>query len=91
HRDDGGVRLVVSDDGNGLPAGSNWPFEAMSVADQSRRAEDDDGMLDTRGEGGRAGVGGSIVLSLTQAMGADLDVSDNKPGTTVTVDIPAGN
>ncbi len=88
HREDGGVRLIVSDDGKGLPEGSDWPFEAMSVEAQSRRAEAIDGTLDTRGEEGRAGVGGSIVLSLTQSMGAQLDISNNEPGTCVTIDLP---
>ncbi|MFC3613677.1 PAS domain-containing protein [Lutimaribacter marinistellae] len=90
-REDGSVRLVVSDDGTGLPEGSNWPFGAISVEDQQSRARataDQKGPLDTRGEEGRAGVGGSIVLSLTESMGAKLSVKNNDPGTRITVDLP---
>jgi PAS domain S-box-containing protein len=83
---DMGVRLVVEDDGVGLPDGNDWPFEAPSVQQQTERARTEAGELDTRGHDGRSGVGGSIVRSLTQMLGATLDVGRTGHGTTITVD-----
>ena len=83
--EDGGVRLTVEDDGNGLPEGSNWPDSADSIAAQKNRAEHHEGALDTTGEDGKPGVGGSIVQALTQSLEADLSVERLEQGTRVTV------
>ncbi|MGK7651255.1 ATP-binding protein [Roseovarius sp. B08] len=86
-RDEGGVRLIVEDDGNGLPEGSNWPFSAASIEAQRDRAEHHEGALDTTGENGKPGVGGSIVQALTQSLEADLSVERLEQGTRVTVEL----
>lgn len=83
----GGVRLTVEDDGIGLPADSRWPQEAMSVEGQRDRAEHEAGELDTTGHNGHSGVGGTIIMSLTQTLGATLDVNRGLQGTIVTVDM----
>lgn len=86
-RGDGGVRLSVEDDGNGLPEGSNWPFSAASIQTQHDRAEQHDGALDTTGGAGKPGVGGSIVHALTQSLEAELSITRPEQGTIVTVDL----
>ncbi|WP_103762939.1 PAS domain-containing protein [Roseovarius confluentis] len=86
-REDGGVYLMVEDDGNGLPENSNWPFSAPSIAAQKNRAEHHDGALDTTGEDGKPGVGGSIVQALTQSLDAELSVERLEQGTRVTVEL----
>jgi PAS domain S-box-containing protein len=82
----GGVRLRVEDDGIGLPEGSDWPRDSLSVEDQRTRAETQDGALDTTGHDGRSGVGGSIILALTKTLGATLNVNRAMQGTIVTVE-----
>jgi len=82
-----GVRLTVEDDGIGLPKDSKWPQEAMSVEGQRDRAEHECGELDTTGHNGHSGVGGTIIMSLTQTLGATLDVNRALEGTIVTVDM----
>jgi len=84
---EGGVRLSVEDDGNGMPEGSNWPFGAASIENQHERAEREDGELDTTGHAQKPGVGGSIVVALTESLGASLNVTKPKRGTIITVDI----
>jgi PAS domain S-box-containing protein len=86
-RDEGGARLTVEDDGNGLPEDSSWPFSAASIAAQTERAEHTEGALDTTGDGGKPGVGGSIVQALTQSLEAELSVERLEQGTRVTVDL----
>lgn len=82
----GGVRLTVEDDGIGLPRDSNWPYGSPSVEEQRERARREDGELDTTGHHGKSGVGGSIILALSQTLGATLDVNRALRGTIVTVD-----
>jgi PAS domain S-box-containing protein len=84
---DGGARLSVEDDGNGLPEGSNWPFGAASIETQYERAEKSEGQLDTTGHDHEPGVGGSIVAALTESLGATLAVTRPKRGTIITVDL----
>jgi PAS domain S-box-containing protein len=84
---DGGVRLSVEDDGNGLPEGSNWPFAAPSIETQHERAEKGKGRLDTTGHDDEPGVGGSIVAALTDSLGASMSITRPKRGTIITVDI----
>ena len=84
-----GIRLSVEDDGIGLPEGSDWPFGAASIETQKDRAERGAGALDTTGDAGRPGVGGSIVAALVESMGADLSVSRPSRGTLITLDFTA--
>jgi PAS domain S-box-containing protein len=84
---DGGIRLSVADDGIGMPDGLRWPDEAPSLAEQHDRAENSGGALDTTGEVGHSGVGGSIVAALVSSLGATLAVTRPRRGTIVTVDI----
>ena len=86
-REDGSVYLMVEDDGNGLPKSSNWPFSAPSIETQKDRAEHHEGALDTTGEDGKPGVGGSIVQALTQSLDAELTVERLEQGTRVTVEL----
>ncbi len=86
HRTSGGIRLSVEDDGVGLPEGSTWPYGAASIEDQRDRARSETGELDTTGHG-KSGVGGSIIVALTQSLGAELNVLRPKRGTIITLDI----
>ncbi|MGR3466619.1 MAG: PAS domain-containing protein [Shimia sp.] len=72
----GGARLIVEDDGCGLPEGSNWPWssEGLEVSD----ADD----LNA------SGIGGSLIVSLAASMDAQIVVRSGSVGTVVTVDIP---
>ena len=88
--DDGGVRLIIQDDGIGLSADGSWPSSAPSVQQQVERAGTGEGALNTRGEGGHSGTGGSIVLILTEMLGAYLEVQRGGQGTRIVVDFDAG-
>ncbi len=87
---EGGFRLSVEDDGVGMPAGSDWPARAPSIARQQDRAEHTVGRLDTTGAGGASGVGGSIVSALIRSLGASIAVEGRGSGTLVTVDVAPG-
>ena len=89
-RPEGGLRLTVEDDGVGMPEGSDWPARAPSIARQQDRAEQSEGTLDTTGGGGASGVGGSIVSALVRSLDATIAVERRTPGTSVTVEVPAG-
>ena len=80
------IRLVVEDDGIGLPKGSAWPFNSPSIESQRDKAEHDKGTLDTTGHGRRSGVGGSIVAALADSLGASLHVTSPERGTIITLD-----
>ena len=83
----GGVRLMIEDDGVGLPEGSNWPDDALSVEQQKARTKGGDGALDTRGHGGHSGMGGSIVKALVASLDGKLDVNAATRGTVITLDV----
>lgn len=89
-RDDGTVVLSVSDDGVGLPEGSDWPADAVSIAEQHARSEDEEDRLDTKGRDGSAGLGGSIVDGLARSIGAEVRVV-SEHGTRFDVEIPPGS
>ena len=76
----GGIRLMVEDDGVGLPGGSAWPSGSTSIEDQSREAE--------RTGSVKGGLGGSIVAAMVESLGATIDVSSHTSGTVATVDLP---
>ena len=83
---DPGVRLMVEDDGVGLPDDSNWPESAPSVERQRDRVREEGGSLDTTGRGVRSGMGGSIVKALAESLGAELSVTSATRGTVITMD-----
>nr|GGH97934.1 signal transduction histidine kinase [Aquisalinus luteolus] len=85
--DDDVVRLVVEDDGTGLPEGSNWPEESASIPEQRGRTEDEEGELDTTSGENSSGLGGSIVRGLTQMLEADIDVKSGDSGTRISIDL----
>ena len=76
----GGARMTVEDDGRGLPAGSNWPWDSDDeiVADGERALS----------EKAVSGVGGRIVRSLAHSMNASIAVHSSDMGTIITVDLP---
>lgn len=75
---DDGVRIVVHDDGPGLPAGlAPNAFERFSRGDTSR----------TRASGG-AGLGLSLVSAIAQAHGGSAHVESELGSTTFTVVLP---
>ncbi|MGF1551319.1 MAG: PAS domain-containing protein [Paracoccaceae bacterium] len=84
-----GLRLMVEDDGVGLPEGHDWPKRAPSVETQRARAEGEAGELDTKGGGRRSGLGGSIVRALVVSLDGRLSVSSATYGTIATLDVPA--
>jgi PAS domain S-box-containing protein len=71
----GGVRVVVADDGRGLPEGSNWPWSSGTV-------EGKDGLLTS------SGLGGTIIVTLAESMDADISVAPGETGTVVTITLP---
>jgi two-component system OmpR family sensor kinase len=76
--DDDGVRIVVRDDGPGLPEGlADNAFERFTRGDTSR----------TRASGG-AGLGLSLVSAIAQAHGGSAHVESRMGSTTFTVLLP---
>lgn len=86
-QENGRVHLIVEDDGVGLPPGNDWPYQSDSVARQRQRAENEPGELNTTSNGKSSGLGGSIVLGLTKALDAHLDVQSGNTGTRICVDL----
>ena len=78
----GGMRLMVEDDGGGLPEGSTWPANAKSIARQKR----EDAEATASDAGGHSGMGGSIVKSLSDSLDGKLSVSSSDRGTIVILD-----
>jgi shikimate kinase len=56
------------------------------VASQRQSADSADGALDTTGRGGQSGMGGTIIMALTQGLGAALSIDRGMQGTIVTID-----
>jgi len=81
------VRLIVEDNGIGLPEDSNWPEESASIQEQRGRTESEEGELDTTSGDSDSGLGGSIVRGLTQMLGADIDVETGDGGTKISIDL----
>ncbi len=78
-RDEDGVRIVVHDDGPGLPEGLvDNAFERFSRGDTSR----------TRASGG-AGLGLSLVSAIALAHGGRAEVESGLGSTTFAVTLPA--
>ena len=75
-----GVRLIVEDDGVGIPDTIDWPRDSKAIetinSDQKPQPK-------TAG-----GIGGSIVRTLTSSLDAGLNVMTSLRGTTVTIDLP---
>ncbi|MBJ3763360.1 PAS domain-containing protein [Maribius pontilimi] len=80
------VRLVVEDDGVGMPEDSEWPKNAPTLkeARADLEAEAEDGILDAKTA---SGIGGSIALGLARSIGGTIDVSRGTIGTVVTLDV----
>jgi two-component system sensor histidine kinase BaeS len=79
---DGGVRIVVGDTGEGIPA-EDLPaiFDRFWRGDRSR----------SHAGGAGSGLGLAIVRQLVQAHGGQIDVeSEPGQGTTFTIELPAG-
>ena len=75
---DGEVRVIVLDDGPGLPAGlAEHAFERFTRGDTSR----------TRASGG-AGLGLSLVAAIAQAHGGSASVRSQSGSTTFTITLP---
>ena len=81
-RSDDGWRLVVEDDGVGLPDGSTWPWEGDDHVAASAQA-----VSREIGKGRRSGLGGMIVTSLARSIGGELEVHSGRGGTTVRIDV----
>lgn len=79
-RQDGGVRITVSDDGPGVPATLRTRvLDPFFKIDQSRSPNDRTGF----------GLGLSIVADIVKAHGGTLDLSDGQPkGLVATIDLP---
>jgi len=79
---DGGVRIVMGDTGEGIPA-KDLPaiFDRFWRGDRSR----------SHASGAGSGLGLAIVRQLVQAHGGQIDVeSEPGQGTTFTIELPAG-
>nr|WSY58029.1 HAMP domain-containing histidine kinase [Streptomyces sp. NBC_00886] len=77
----GTTRLVVHDDGPGVPAEIQpGVFERFTRADRRR----------TEGAGGGAGLGLSIVAAVAEAHGGSVELESRPGSTTFTVKLPSG-
>jgi two-component sensor histidine kinase len=85
--EDGRVVMRVEDDGNGLPEGLHWPYDADTIGEQQAKAQTETGELDTTDQSGKTGLGGSIVRGLTQALGASLDIQSDDGGTRIEISL----
>ncbi|SEM71963.1 PAS domain-containing protein [Palleronia pelagia] len=82
----GRARLVVEDDGVGMPEGSDWPAPPAAPT-ESRPDATNGGAVVAQGTKRASGMGGNLVLTLVDSMGAKIDVSNGLRGTVVTVDL----
>ncbi|WP_102959539.1 PAS domain-containing protein [Mangrovicella endophytica] len=88
-RPSGAMRLIVTDDGIGLPEGSRWPHANGQKAPQASVVSEGEAQSTSMtSSGGKGGLGGRIVVSLIRALDAKLDISSQTGGTTVIVEIP---
>lgn len=78
HREQGSVRLVVADQGPGIPAAEHERVtQRFARLDQSRS------------EPG-SGLGLSLVRAVAEHHGGELEFADNQPGLRVSLRLPAG-
>lgn len=77
---DGKVRLVVADDGPGIPAADRTRvFERFTRLDEGRDRD-----------AGGSGLGLAIVRDVVNSHGGQVRVEDNAPGARFVVELPAG-
>jgi signal transduction histidine kinase len=78
HTADGAARLIIADDGPGIPeADRARVFERFTRLDDAR----------SRDRGG-AGLGLAIVQDIVRAHGGTVHISDNRPGARLVVTVP---
>ena len=85
---EGGLRLTVSDDGVGFPAGSRWPHDAPSVDEQRSRLRGEDAVVAGGDAGnGRAGMGGTVVRTMVESLDGRITLLSPGRGTICTLDV----